>query len=165
MLAASSPDLPGALLDSWHRSNAILVNMLGALDDEDMALRAHDDSPTVGALFAHMHYVRLVFVSEDVPEVAVPVPADEWTAGLARPELADRLRASARVVADAVASRLQSGRAMDRHYDHPLLLIQHMIWHEGNHLGQIKLALKRAGRPMPDSVAGPLTWRVWMNKR
>ena len=33
------------------------------------------------------------------------------------------------------------------------------------HHGQMKLALKVAGRPLPDKEAGPLTWRVWMNKR
>ena len=34
---------------------------------------------------------------------------------------------------------------MDQHYDHPILLMQHMVWHEGYHHGQIKLALKLAG--------------------
>jgi uncharacterized damage-inducible protein DinB len=43
-------------------------------------------------------------------------------------------------------------------------MLQHMIWHEGYHHGQIKLALKLAGRPIPNEQAGPLTWRVWMNK-
>jgi uncharacterized damage-inducible protein DinB len=54
---------------------------------------------------------------------------------------------------------------MELHYDHPILLLQHMLWHEGYHHGQMKLALKVAGRPLPDKEAGPLTWRVWMNKR
>jgi len=39
-----------------------------------------------------------------------------------------------------------------------------MIWHEGYHHGQIKLALKLAGRPITNEKAGPVTWRVWMNK-
>jgi len=39
-----------------------------------------------------------------------------------------------------------------------------MIWHEGYHHGQIKLALKLAGLPIPNEQAGPVTWRVWMNK-
>jgi hypothetical protein len=51
---------------------------------------------------------------------------------------------------------------MDLHYDHPILLVQHMIWHEGYHHGQIKLALKAAGRPLSDGEAGPITWGVWM---
>jgi methionine salvage enolase-phosphatase E1 len=53
---------------------------------------------------------------------------------------------------------------MDLHYDHPILLLQHMIWHEGYHHGQIKLTLKMAGRPISDKEAGPVTWWVWMRK-
>jgi hypothetical protein len=40
-----------------------------------------------------------------------------------------------------------------------------MLWHEGYHHGQIKLALKAAGCPLADDVVGPVTWRVWMDKR
>jgi uncharacterized damage-inducible protein DinB len=39
-----------------------------------------------------------------------------------------------------------------------------MLWHEDYHHGQIKLALKLAGCPIPDQDAGPLTWGVWMRK-
>ena len=53
---------------------------------------------------------------------------------------------------------------MDRHYDHPILMLQHLIWHEGYHHGQIKLALKMAGRAFDDEAIGPLTWDVWMEK-
>ncbi len=41
----------------------------------------------------------------------------------------------------------------------------HMLWHEGYHHGQIKLALKLAGLAIPNEVAGPLTWRVWMRRK
>jgi uncharacterized damage-inducible protein DinB len=74
------------------------------------------------------------------------------------------LNESAKAVRDAVKGKLEKGEAMNLHYDHPILFLQHMIWHEGYHHGQIKLALKLAGRPMTDAEAGPLTWRVWMNK-
>ena len=50
------------------------------------------------------------------------------------------------------------------HYDHPLLFLQHMIWHEGYHHGQIKLALKAAGQAFDDEVIGRITWDVWMDK-
>jgi uncharacterized damage-inducible protein DinB len=53
---------------------------------------------------------------------------------------------------------------MDRHYDHPILMLQHLIWHEGYHHGQIKLTLKLAGRAIPDDEAGTGTWDIWMEK-
>jgi len=68
-------------------------------------------------------------------------------------------------VRDAVKSKLEAGREMNLHYDHPILLLQHMLWHEGYHHGQIKLALKIAGHPISDEEAGPLTWGIWMRKR
>jgi uncharacterized damage-inducible protein DinB len=39
-----------------------------------------------------------------------------------------------------------------------------MLWHEGYHHGQIKLALKVTGRPIPNEEVGPGTWGVWMRK-
>ena len=74
------------------------------------------------------------------------------------------LNESAQAVRDAVKDRVQRGKAMNLHYDHPILMLQHMIWHEGYHHGQIKLALKMAGRPISNAEAGPITWRVWMRK-
>ena len=47
---------------------------------------------------------------------------------------------------------------MNPHYDRPVLFLQHMVWHEGYHHGQIKLALKIAGCPLTDEVACPVTW-------
>ncbi len=54
---------------------------------------------------------------------------------------------------------------MDLHYDHPVLFFQHMIWHEGYHHGQIKLALKLTGCQLTDNKAGPVTWSIWMGKK
>ena len=44
-------------------------------------------------------------------------------------------------------------------------MLQHMIWHEGYHHGQIKLAFKAAGRPFDDEEIGQVTWDVWLDKR
>jgi uncharacterized damage-inducible protein DinB len=121
-------------------------------------------SPSVGEIFQHIHYVRLVFVEEDVPELAVPVPRDEWVVERDVGRMARMLDDSARVVRDAVKNRIETGKAMNLHYDHPILFLQHMLWHEGYHHGQIKLALKVAGRPLTDDVAGPITWDIWMDK-
>lgn len=53
---------------------------------------------------------------------------------------------------------------MDTHYDHPMFAIQHLIWHEGYHHGQIKLALKLNGISIDDDVAGPASWDTLMDK-
>ncbi len=164
MTGSGDGALLDALLDSWDRNNTILVNLLRALPDDVFSLRAADGSPTISALFAHIHYVRLVFVAENVPELAVDVPAREWAETVPPAQLAPLLDQSARTVRDAVRTRVMDGRPMALHYDHPVLMLQHMIWHEGYHHGQIKLALKLAGRPLSNAEAGPLTWGIWMKK-
>ena len=163
------PDAQGqtlleALLDSWDRNNTILVNLLRSVPEGGLDVRAMEGSPSVAEMFTHIHYVRLVFVSEDAPEFAVAMTKEEWAAERDPERIAQMLNGSAKAVRDAVKSRVETGGEMNLHYDHPILLLQHMIWHEGYHHGQIKLVLKLAGHPIPNKVAGPVTWRVWMDK-
>ena len=157
-------DLLAALLDSWDRNNTILVNLLRAVPAALLPTRAIEGSPSIAALFSHIHYVRLVFVQEDAPELSTSLPDKEWTADHTPAQLEQMLNLSASAVRDAVKSRVEARREMDLHYDHPILLLQHMIWHEGYHHGQIKLALKLAGHPITNEQAGPITWHVWMDK-
>ncbi len=152
------------LLDSWDRNNRILVNLLHALPEGGLGARALTGSPTVAEMFTHMHYVRLIFLSEDAPAFAQPLPTREWRNESDPAGIAEALDASARAVRDAVESLVRSGGQMKTHYDHPLLFMQHMIWHEGYHHGQIKLALKASGQAFDDEAIGPLTWDVWMEK-
>jgi uncharacterized damage-inducible protein DinB len=153
-----------ALLDSWDRNNGITVNLLRALPEGVMDLSAAPGSPTIAQLFTHMHYCRLVFVEEDAPEFARPVPQGEWRAEHDRALLETWLHDRARAVRDAVKHRVETGSEMLRHYDHPILMFQHLIWHEGYHQGQIKVALKVAGKPFDDEEIGAVTWDVWMEK-
>ena len=164
MATIGDGSLLDALLDSWDRNNTILINLLRAVPHDGIDARVVDGSPTVAQLFMHIHYVRLVFVAEDAPEFGKPLPEGEWRKERDRDRIVEMLNESARVVRDAVKGRLQAGRAMDRHYDHPILMLQHMIWHEGYHHGQMKLALKAAGQPFDDEEIGQVTWDVWMEK-
>jgi uncharacterized damage-inducible protein DinB len=162
---ATDQRLLEALLDSWGRSNTILVNLLRALPEGGLEARAMEGSPSIAEMFTHIHFVRLVFVLEDAPEFAGSLPEQEWRAERDPDRIAQMLNDSAKVVRDAVKSGVEAGRDMKLHYDHPILMLQHMIWHEGYHHGQMKLALKVAGLPMADQEAGPVTWDVWMRKK
>jgi uncharacterized damage-inducible protein DinB len=153
------------ILDSWDRNNTILVNLLRAVPKSGLEARAMEGSPSVAEMFTHMHYVRLIFLSEDVPELARPLPEEEWRKERDPDRIAAMLNESARAVREAVKDRVETGQEMKEHYDHPILFLQHMVWHEGYHHGQIKLALKSAGKALDDEEVGPVTWDVWMDKR
>jgi len=165
MSNAADKPLLEALLDSWDHNNTILLNLLRIIPEGGLDARALQGSPSVVQLFTHIHYVRLVFVLEDAPEFARDMPKEEWVEEHDRDRIAKMVNDSAKAVRDAVKARVEAGRDTDLHYDHPILLLQHMIWHEVYHHGQIKLALKIAGHPITDEEAGPLTWGVWMRKK
>jgi uncharacterized damage-inducible protein DinB len=154
-----------ALLDSWDRNNAIMIGLLRALPEGGLDARAMAGSPSVAQQFMHIHHERLVSVFEEAPEFATTVPADEWMVERDRNRIAEMLGDSARAVRDAVRGRVLAGRDLDLNYDHPILMLQLMLWHEGYHHGQIKLALKLSGQPIADDDAGPLTWDVWRRRK
>src|SRR5256885_6881586 len=77
---ASDQHLLKVLLNSWDRSNTILVNLLRAIPEGGLETKAMDGSPSIAELFMHIHYVRLIFVSEDAPEFATELPKGEWLA-------------------------------------------------------------------------------------
>jgi uncharacterized damage-inducible protein DinB len=158
-----NPDLLEAVLDSWDRNNTIQVNFLRALPAGGLDAKAMESSPSIAELFAHIHYVRLVFVSEDAPEFERDVP-EEWATERDPGRIEQMLNESAKAVREAVKGRVEARRHMNVHYDHPILFLQHMFWHEGYHHGQMKLALKAAGHPLSDKEAGPITWGLLTRK-
>ena len=153
-----------ALLDSWDRGNTVLLNLLRAIPPGGLEARAMEGSPTIAEMFTHMHHERMVSVFENAPEHAGSVPGREWDPEPDAGRIADMLIESGRCVRRAVEGRIAEGRPLDREFAHPVQLIQFLIFHEGYHHGQIKLALKVAGSPIPDADAGPLTWHVWRKR-
>jgi uncharacterized damage-inducible protein DinB len=153
-----------SVLDSWDRNNTILVNLLRAVPEGGLEARAMEGSPSIAEMFTHMNYVRLIFLSEDVPEMASPPRGKEWRKERDPERIAAMLNESARAVREAIRNRVETGQEMKLHYDHPILFLQHMVWHEGYHHGQIKLALKAAGKAFEDEEIGPVTWDIWMDK-
>lgn len=153
-----------ALLDAWDRNNTILVNLLRLIPSGGLDARATPSSPTIAQLFTHIHFVRLALLHENAPELAPDLPEEQWAVERDRERISTCLNESARAVRAAVRARVEAGLPTDLHYDHPLLLLQHLLWHEGYHHGQMKLALKLDGRPLSDNDAGPLTWDVWTRR-
>ena len=110
MSDATDPRLLEPLLDSWDRNNTILLNLLRALPEGGLEVRAMEGGPSICELFTHIHYVRLVLISEAAPEFARPLPDNEWRAERDRGRIAQMLNDSAGVVREAVKGRLHIGR-------------------------------------------------------
>ena len=109
------PDAPDqrlleALLDSWDRNNTIMLNLLRALPEGGLEVKAMPDSPSVAQQFTHINHERLVSVFEEAPEFAIDVPAEEWMVERDRERIAQMLNDSAKAVRDAVKGRVLAGR-------------------------------------------------------
>lgn len=153
------------ILDSWHRNNRILINLLNSLPEGGLAARATKDSRTVSEMFMHMHHERMISVSEEAPEIEVVVPENEWFFESNKSVIEDLLLISGKAVGQAVETRVKANRQFELNYSHPIHLIQLLIFHEGYHHGQIKTALKVFGHPISDEVAGPITWNIWRTRQ
>jgi uncharacterized damage-inducible protein DinB len=153
-----------AVLESWERSNRVLINLLRAIPEDSLEVRAAPNSPSVSEMLTHIHHERMISVFEEAPEFAGTIPDEEWKAESDRDRIAALLNESAAIVRTAVTARVAAGRDLDRNFGSPILLVSFLIFHEAYHHGQIKLALKINGQPIPDSVAGPITWAVWRKK-
>jgi uncharacterized damage-inducible protein DinB len=170
MSKASEQSLLEALLDSWNRNNTILINLLHALPEGGLETKAMEGSPSIAVQFSHIHHTRLGFVSQTVPEFAkdlTPLFRQEGEDRLAERDpqrIAQALNESARAVGEVVKHGVETGvelKGTNVAYEHPILLLQHMLWHEGYHVGQMMLALKAMGRPMAEHETEPVMWSVW----
>jgi len=134
-------ELLDPLLDSWDRNNRITVNLLRAIPVEGLAVRSTPGGHTIAQLFMHLAYNRLAFIEENVPESGVKATAEEWVDENDHGKIERFLDDTSQKVREVARKQLETGTPMAMHYDHPLLFLQHMIWHDGYHHGQIKLAL------------------------
>jgi uncharacterized damage-inducible protein DinB len=162
-----------ALLGSWNRNNTILLNLLHALPEGGLEAKAMEGSPSIAVQFSHIHGTRLFFVSQTAPEFAKNLAelfredGENWLAERDLERIAAGLEESAKAVRDAVKAAVDAGLDMkgtNVAYDHPILLLQHLLWHEGYHVGQMMLGLKATGRPMTDQETGPVMWDVWRHE-
>ncbi|WP_407568804.1 DinB family protein [Deinococcus altitudinis] len=159
--------LLAALLEAWNRNTTILTGLLRALPAGGLEARALKDSPSVAQLFMHLHFVRVCAVYENDPQIAAARPELrlddrlEWVAESDPERIATLLQDSAELMRSAFRGWVEERRGRVGVYAHPVLLLQHVLWHEAYHTGQIKLVLKAAGLGLSDEVAGPVTWDVW----
>ncbi|GEM86879.1 DinB family protein [Meiothermus granaticius] len=63
MAEAANKTLIEALLDSYNRNNIILLNLLHALPEGGLEAKAMEGSPSVAAMFSHIHQTRLFWLT------------------------------------------------------------------------------------------------------
>ena len=161
-------DTAELLLESWDRQCQIVDSVASLIDEANRHVQPSEDGWALDRHLSHMHGVRLFFLSKVSPEHAAGlVSASE---GPERTPLADLdtikayLRASGKAVRDAVQDGIAKGGPMTGDhvvYDNAVLFLQHMVWHDGWHVGLIFLALRLNGQEPPEEWEEPNVWGKW----
>lgn len=161
-------DTEAALLDSWDRQCRIVNAVASLIDEENRHVKPSEDGWSLDAHLAHMHGVRRFFLSQVASERAAGLEtayADKEGTPLADLNAIKAcLAASGKAVREAVQDGLKKGGPMaGEHvvYDNPVLFLQHMVWHDGWHVGLIFLGLRLNGQEPPEEWEEPNVWGLW----
>lgn len=158
-------DVTAALIDSWERQCRIVTAMAGLVTEETRGLKPSDDGWSLDKQLAHIHLVRRYWLSQIAPERGKGLP-ESFVDGRETPiddleAIKGMLAESGEAVGSAVKELIEAGGAPAGGYDNPVLFLQHMVWHEGWHLGLISLALRRGGREIPEEWEEEKIWSEW----
>lgn len=159
-------DLEQAILDSWDRQCAILTNVSTLITDNNRHFLPSPDGWPLDKQLAHVHEVRYWWLKDVAPDLADAIgesfQEDGKTPLADLNEMRTVLKKSEAGVKDGVLRGLRAG--VDKKYgsyDHPILFLQHMIWHEGWHIGLIMLALRLNGQEPKDVWEEENVWGQW----
>lgn len=159
-------DVTTALLDSWDRQCRIVNAVAGRIDESNRNLKPSEDGWPLYVQLAHIHQVRRFFLGQldaDAQAKLAKSFASDWEDGPVEDLVALKkmLDESGIAVREAVRKCIDSGAEKAGWYDNPVLYLQHMIWHEGWHVGLIFLALRLAGQAPPEEWEEANVWGEW----
>lgn len=156
-----------ALLESWTRQCQIIDNLTTAITPELLDAKPDPEGWTLAFHLAHLHSTRRYWhmnaagLEQPVGASLYTVTDDDWIPSKDLNEIRERLAESGALVRSWVAGQIESGAQQTGNYDHPVLYLQHMMWHEGWHAGLIVLALRLAGHEPTEEWECANIWDLW----
>ncbi len=138
------------LLDAWRTNNRVNLFLLDAVSDEDLDVPLEKGKP-VRAQFAHLVNVRRMWLkmsARDLLDTEDKIDRRKAT----REELREALNATCEAIAGLLARSATPGDKVKGRPSTAATFFAVMIAHEGEHRGQIQLALRQAGRELCDEV-------------
>jgi uncharacterized damage-inducible protein DinB len=158
-------DLTEALLESWDRQSRIVNSLATRVDETTRKAKPSADGMSLDHQLAHIHKVRYYWLSHFSPKHIEGIDdgfIDEWSTPIEDlDEIKKLLEQSGVAVRKAFKEGMANGAAPAGGYDHPVFFLQHMIWHEGWHVGLIFLGLRLAGAEPPEEWEEKNVWSEW----
>lgn len=152
-------ELLNALLDSWERQTRIVNAVAERITEENRHALPSPDGKPLDRQLAHIHGTRVGWLSQASPSHAEGLDQIDWNGDLG--EIRSALVQSGVAIGAATRDLLTSGAEKAGPYDHPVLFLQHMVWHDGWHVGLIMLGLRLAGQEPPEEWEEANVWGEW----
>lgn len=157
-----------ALVESWDRQARIIDSLAELVTEKNRKIAPGEDRLELDRQLCHIHLARKGWLKQASPThleglgtVMVQVSEDDWQANPDLEVIREQVRLSAKAVRDAFTDAVAAGKETLEPYDHPVLFLQHMLWHEGWHAGQIILALRNAGEEPTEEWEEKHIWELW----
>ena len=158
-------DLNEALLESWDRQSRIVIKVATLVDESNRKAKPSSDGWPLDQQLAHIHKVRHYWLTQFSSKHSAGIDdgfIDDWHKPIEDlDQIKSLLNQSAAAVREAVAEGLKDGGKPSGGYDHPVFFLQHMIWHEGWHVGLIFLGLRLAGLEPTEDWEETNVWSEW----
>jgi uncharacterized damage-inducible protein DinB len=154
-----------ALAEAWDRQAGIVYSVAERVNESNRSAKPSPDGGPLDHQLAHIHEVRYYWTSKFSPKHAEGL-GDAFLNGWENPisdldAIRSLLKDSARAVREAFIEGVQNGGGPAGGYDNPVLFLEHMIWHDGWHVGLIFLGLRLAGQEPPEAWEEEHVWGRW----
>lgn len=155
-------DIIEQVIDSWHIHSRITFYLLDAILEEALAGISASKGRSVGQMFAHVHNVRLMWLSSAAPtlmEGLGKIPSDSPD-NLSKIALKSALESSTSVIEKLLGQAFEAGKVKG-FKPHPMAFYSYLIAHEWYHIGEIGMTLTQAGYKLDKKIAfGLWEWGV-----
>ncbi len=148
------------LLETWEIHQRINLYILESIPEDYLLDIASSKGRNVGEQFAHIHNVRLMWLTASKAELLKGLEKIEKEKGITKSQLKKSLTQSAKAIGTLLEESFKEGK-IKGFKPHPIAFLGYLISHESHHRGQIMLCMKQSGHPVDKKVAfGIWEWGV-----
>lgn len=140
------------LLETWQIHNNINLYLLSSLGEDHLLDTSASKGRTVGAQFAHIHNVRLMWLKAASPDLLQGIDKIGDGQKITKKLLNDSLIQSNAAILILLGKGFNEGK-IKGFKPHPAAFVGYLISHESHHRGQIILSLKQSGHPVDKKIA------------
>jgi uncharacterized damage-inducible protein DinB len=144
------------VVETWEIHNRINLYLLDAITPEALGTRT-PKGRNVGEQFAHMHNVRLMWLSTSAPDLLEGLAKIEKDSAGDAATIRAGLEASGRAIGELLQRAMTGSGKVKGFKPHAVAFLGYLISHDSYHRGEIGLILAQIGYPL-DS---PASYGLW----